>query len=237
MLKSLFLTAVFGLCASALPITSTSSPTDLVVRDNWDVTRNDLVNGVCGPVTIIFARGTLELGNVGSLAGPPFFNALADTIGSQNVAVQGVDYGATVAGYLEGGDPAGAATLASLVNLAVSQCPSTQIVLSGYRYVCPVLATGDGMLTCVLYSQGAQVVHLGVKQISAAAASHVSAVVFFGDPDDGQALQNIAANEDDTYCFATDLICAGLPIVLPAHLSYSVDALPGALFVAGLVHV
>lgn len=141
MLKSMFLAAILGVGASALPTLSTSSsPANLVVRqDNFDVTRNDLVNGVCAPVTIIFARGTLELGNVGSLAGPPFFNALADIIGSQNLAVQGVDYAATIAGYLEGGDPEGAATLASLVNLAVSQCPSTQIVLSGYRYVCPFL--------------------------------------------------------------------------------------------------
>lgn len=137
MLKSLFLAAILGLRASGLPTPSStsSSPADLVARDNWDVTRNDLVNGVCAPVTVIFARGTVEFGNVGSLAGPPFFNALEGIIGSQNLAVQGVDYGATIAGYLEGGDPAGAATLASLVNLAVSQCPSTQIILSGYRYV------------------------------------------------------------------------------------------------------
>lgn len=76
-----------------------------------------------------------------------------------------------------------------------------------------------------------------MKQISATAASQVSAVVFFGDPDDGQALQDIAANKEDTYCFATDLICDGLPIVLPAHLSYSIDAVPAAQFVAGMVQV
>src|SRR3954453_14201832 len=116
MLKSMFLTAILGLGASALPTVSiSSSPADLVVRqDNFDVTRNDLVNGICAPVTVIFARGTIELGNVGALAGPPFFNALADIIGNQNRAVQGVDYPATIPGYLEGGDPAGAATLASL---------------------------------------------------------------------------------------------------------------------------
>jgi cutinase len=76
-----------------------------------------------------------------------------------------------------------------------------------------------------------------VKQISADAASYVSAVAFFGDPDDGQALQDIAANKEDTYCFSTDLICDGLPIVLPAHLSYAIDAVPAAQFVAGLVNV
>lgn len=105
----------------------------LEARDDWSPTRNDLVDGGCKPVTIIFARGTLELGNVGSLAGPPFFNALCDIVGEDNIAVQGVDYGATIAGYLEGGDPAGAATMASLAEQAVSQCPDTKIVLSGYR--------------------------------------------------------------------------------------------------------
>ena len=136
MFTSTLLTAVLALGASALPVTTISrrEDTSLVERDNWSVTRNDLVNGVCSPVTIIFARGTSELGNVGSLAGPPFFNALGDIIGDSNVAVQGVTYGATVAGYLAGGDPAGASTMASLINRAVSQCPSTQIVISGYRY-------------------------------------------------------------------------------------------------------
>jgi len=219
MLGSLVLAAMLGVGTYALPTASpNSSPAEVVARDNLSVTRNDLVNGVCDPVTVIFARGTLELGNVGSLAGPPFTNALADIIGSENVGVQGVDYGATIAGYLEGGDPAGAAQLASLVNQAVAQCPSTQIVLSGY-------------------SQGAQVVHLGVKQLSVEAASHVKAAVFFGDPDDGQSLQNIAANEEQTYCFDNDLICDGLPIVLSAHLSYALDGEPAAQFVAGIVQV
>lgn len=78
-------------------------------------------------------------------------------------------------------------------------------------------------------------IHLGVQQISSTVASHVAAAVFFGDPDDGQALQNIAANKDQTYCFSTDLICDGLPIVLPAHLGYAADAPAAASFVAPLV--
>jgi cutinase len=138
----LLLSVVLGLGVSALPtaidtpkLKPEASTRHLVERDDWSVTRNDLINGPCLPVTIIFARGTLELGNVGALAGPPFFNALGDMIGQQNLAVQGVDYGATIAGYLEGGDPAGAATMASLASLAVNQCPDTKIVLSGYRYI------------------------------------------------------------------------------------------------------
>lgn len=120
------------------------------------VTRNEL--GECKPVTVIFARGTIELGNVGSITGPPFFNALDVLLGADKVGVQGVDYPATIAGYLEGGDKAGAQTLADLTNQAASQCPDTQIVLSGY-------------------SQGAQLVHLGEAEISPDTASRVAAVV------------------------------------------------------------
>jgi len=125
-------------------------------RDDWSITRNDL--GECKPVTVIFARGTIELGNVGSITGPPFFNALDHLIGANNVAVQGVDYPANILGYLEGGDPGGAATTASLLEQAASQCPDTQIVLSGY-------------------SQGAQEVHLGEAEVSAEVAARIAAVV------------------------------------------------------------
>jgi cutinase len=49
---------------------------------------------------------------VGILVGPPFFDALRALVGSGNVNVQGVnDYSASVAGYIEGGDPVGSAEM------------------------------------------------------------------------------------------------------------------------------
>jgi hypothetical protein len=54
----------------------------------YGVTANEL--GKCAPVTVIFARGTIELGNIGELVGPFFADALAARLGSQNVGVQGV---------------------------------------------------------------------------------------------------------------------------------------------------
>ena len=119
-------------------------------------TRNEL--GECKPVTVLFARGTIELGNVGTITGPPFFNALDQKLGAENVAVQGVDYPADFVGYFEGGDKGGAAKLASLTEQAASQCPDTEIILSGY-------------------SQGAQVVHLGEAQLSPETAARVAAIV------------------------------------------------------------
>lgn len=55
-------------------------------QDELSDTRNELAE--CKPVTVIFARGTIELGNVGSLTGPPFFVALESVIGGENFAVQ-----------------------------------------------------------------------------------------------------------------------------------------------------
>lgn len=100
-------------------------------RLSISVVENQL--GECKPVTVIFARGTFEIGNVGALVGPPFFQALELAIGDKNVGVQGVDYPASLEGYLEDGDAGGATKLASLCEQAASLCPSIQIVLSGYR--------------------------------------------------------------------------------------------------------
>ncbi len=207
--------------------------TELSKHDDFSVTRNDLTNDPCQRVTVIFARGTAELGNVGALVGPPFFNALEVILGAPDVAIQGVDYEADIAGYLAGGDAAGAADLATKANLAASKCPNTQLVLSGYRYKVTLLFPhlGSQRYSNNHDSQGAQVVHLGANLLPAATAARVKAVVVFGDPDRGQALQAISADNVATYCFETDLICDGVPIVLPAHLAYAVDALPAANFV------
>lgn len=127
---ALFLTSLlFTTLTNALP---TPTPSDLEDRQSISATRNDLA-GDCKPITIIFARGTVEPGNVGLLAGPPFFNALGSIVGYDNVAVQGVDYPADIPGYLLGGSSSGTKTFAGLVGSAASKCPSTQIVVSGYR--------------------------------------------------------------------------------------------------------
>jgi cutinase len=45
-------------------------------------------------MTIIFARGTGEMGNVGTVSGPPMFKAIRQKLGNDRVTVQGVDYAA-----------------------------------------------------------------------------------------------------------------------------------------------
>ena len=80
-------------------------------------------------------------------------------------------------------------------------------------------------------------VHLGAKQLSAAVARRVEAVVLFGDPDEGQPITGISTGDTVSFCFDTDAICHGAPVVLPAHLSYSLDAPAAARFVASHVQV
>jgi cutinase len=75
------------------------------------------------------------------------------------LAIQGVDYPANVIGFLAGGDAAGATTMFNLINRAVTQCPATKIVVSGY-------------------SQGAQLVHTATQRLSAANAAKVTAGKF-----------------------------------------------------------
>jgi cutinase len=74
-----------------------------------------------------------------------------------------------------------------------------------------------------------------MQQVSGDVASRVNAVVLFGDPDDGDTIQGVDPGEVDTYCADTDLICDGVPVVLAAHLSYSLYAIPAAQFVASRV--
>jgi cutinase len=74
-------------------------------------TYNEL-GGSCTEYTLIFARGTTEPGNVGILVGPPLISAITSIVGASALTVQGVNnYGATIDGYLEGGDPAGSAEM------------------------------------------------------------------------------------------------------------------------------
>ena len=48
-------------------------------------------------MTVIFARGTGELGNMGTISGPPMVKAIRSKLGAERVTVQGVDYAASAA--------------------------------------------------------------------------------------------------------------------------------------------
>lgn len=84
--------------------------TPLEKRQSLAGTTQNGLQGDCKGMTVIFARGTTEAGNVGSIAGPPFFQALSSKVGG-DLAVQGVEYPADIPGFLAGGDANGSKTM------------------------------------------------------------------------------------------------------------------------------
>ncbi|KAF7948062.1 uncharacterized protein EAE97_003473 [Botrytis byssoidea] len=166
----------------------------------------------CSDVTVIFARGTTEVGTLGTVVGPPFLSALKSAFGSSSVTMNGVNYPADVPGFLEGGDAAGSKTMASMVTSTLSSCPDTKLVISGY-------------------SQGGQLVHNAAKLLPADTTAKISSAVIFGDPDNGDAVQGVPADKTDIICHAGDNICQGGSLILMAHLTYGMDTTAAAAFV------
>ncbi|CAN8103429.1 unnamed protein product [Discula destructiva] len=207
---SLLLALVGAALSSPLANTARQAADDF----SGDV-QNGLVDGGCADTMVIFARGTTEQGNVGALTGPPFFEALSAQVGAGNLLVQGVEYPADVAGFLAGGDAEGSALMAQLTEQAIADCPGSKVIMSGY-------------------SQGGQLVHNAAEQLPADVTAQVAGAVIFGDPDNGEAVQGIAAAQTLVVCNNGDLICEQQAIVRLPHLIYSQDAETAADFVVGL---
>jgi cutinase len=181
-----------------------------------NVTENGL-EGACKAVTLIFARETDEAGNVGESVGPPLFSVLRSegSIGGANLAVQGVDYSATLQGYFQGGDPAGSKKMKELIEEAASKCPETKIVIGGY-------------------SQGAQLTHNAAKELNSTVASRIAAAFVLGDPFNGEAIGSIPASNVLSICHDQDLVCAGQGD-FDDHLNYDQDVTKVAEFIVGRV--
>jgi cutinase len=211
--------------AAALPSTPVNSAAkDLVESEGFPVvhttdlavvTTENGLSGACKAVTVIFARGTNEAGNVGEIAGPPVFTNLRSSLGTAAVTVQGVDYSATVGGYLSGGDPTGSTTMFNLINQAATKCPSTKIVIGGY-------------------SQGAQLVHNAASRLTSAVTAKIAAAFVFGDPFNGRAIGTVPSSKVISVCHNQDIICTGSG-GFDTHLTYGQDAGTVASFIANHV--
>ncbi|KAL4949699.1 cutinase-domain-containing protein [Aspergillus filifer] len=167
-------------------------------------TSNDVTdNSGCKALTFIFARGTTEIGNMGTVVGPKVGSEL-DSLTGGKVAIQGVDYPADAAGNVEMGG-SGGPEMAKLVQTAKKNCPDTKVVLGGY-------------------SQGAMVVHNAAGKLS---SGDIVGAVTFGDPFKDQKPNNIA--QFKTWCASGDPVCLNGANVM-AHLSYGSDAAAAAKF-------
>lgn len=155
---------------TSLPLTPRNAPAQPSTPDYKSYVSHDsttmfgLQNPTCSAVTLIFARGTTEKGNMGTCVGPSLASSLREKIPS--LAVQGVDYPANSEGNTKYG-ASGGPNMAMLARAARKMCPGTKIVLAGY-------------------SQGARCIHgaLG-KSEEPFDGGDVAAVVAFGDPLNG----------------------------------------------------
>lgn len=129
---------------TTIPHHSSSAPLSLRPRGRllhahakrvaYAVKANEVVDGqtACRAVTVVYARGTTQDGNIGAAGdvGPEFVNALAALVGPENLAVQGVEYDADVTGFLghlAGTDDEGVENMARLVDQVSSVSLSVSI--------------------------------------------------------------------------------------------------------------
>ncbi|KAK5737379.1 hypothetical protein LTR17_006798 [Elasticomyces elasticus] len=97
-------------------------------------------NTGCTALTVIFARGTSETGNIGSIAGPPMFKQLISDLGASKLTLQGVVYLADAVGNANCG-AAGGAAMAKEVSTILGRCPSTKGVAASS--IAAVVVFGD----------------------------------------------------------------------------------------------
>ncbi|KAJ4983611.1 cutinase [Stagonosporopsis vannaccii] len=211
-MKFFAFTLLVGL-AFASPIAVTQ-PDDVDLQVRQFVSRNELESGsssACPKAILIFARGSTETGNLGTL-GAPLGNALESRYGAANVWVQGVGgpYEATLADNFL---PRGSSTAAiregvRLLNLANSKCPNSRIVTGGY-------------------SQGSALIAAAISDVTATVRSQVVGTVLFGYTKNLQnfgRIPNYPADRLEVFCAVGDLVCDGTLIITAAHLSYSDEA-------------
>ncbi|GKU08209.1 cutinase 3 [Fusarium langsethiae] len=204
-------TALLAATASALP---TAQDSALEARQLGGSTRNDLKNGnsgSCPGVIFVFARGSTELGNLGTL-GPRVASGLESKYGRNGVWVQGVG-GAYTAGVAEnalprGTTPAAIREMVGHFNDANQKCPDAVIVAGGY-------------------SQGAALAAAAVTDVDDAIREKIAGTVLFGYTKNLQNRGKIPSYPEDrtkVFCNTGDLVCTGTLIVAGPHLLYQTDA-------------
>ncbi|EWZ02857.1 hypothetical protein FOYG_02076 [Fusarium oxysporum NRRL 32931] len=161
----------------------------------------------CADITVVFARGTNEGGNVGAVAGPPFLEALREKAASLSVAMQGVEYAANVTGFALGGYLDGSLRMAFDIAAVAVKCPKTKITISGF-------------------SQGAQLAHNAAKYLPSVILERVSSAVTFGDPLQPSPLKGLEDRSLVIYNSGDD-ICAKVSKVTLPHFAY-----PGRVYEA-----
>ncbi|KAK5656565.1 hypothetical protein OQA88_4544 [Cercophora sp. LCS_1] len=202
-----------------LALSSPLDPRQLIVGS----TATEFTDSGCRDVILLFARGSTEIGNMGTVCGPDTANGLKRRLGAGRIAVEGIEYAALLStNFLPGGaDPAGIREMKRLIGRAVTQCPNSQIVVGGY-------------------SQGAALTHRAVEDLAQAQKDRIVAAFTFGDTqnqqDNGQ-IPNFPRDKTLVICNRGDAVCSGTLTILPAHLTYGSRADEAVDFIASKIRL
>ncbi|KAJ4395183.1 hypothetical protein N0V91_011026 [Didymella pomorum] len=210
----IFTVALFAALAAASPIIIPESAAIELQARQLGLSSSELESGsssACPKAILIFARGSTETGNLGTL-GVPLGNALESRYGAANVWVQGVGgpYGATLGdNFLPRGSSAAAIREGvRLLNLANTKCPNSKVVTGGY-------------------SQGSALMAAALTDATATVRNQVVGTVLFGYTQNQQnrgGIPNYPSDRLEVFCAVGDLVCDGTLIITAAHLSYGDEA-------------
>ncbi|OAK97970.1 cutinase-domain-containing protein [Phaeosphaeriaceae sp. SRC1lsM3a] len=171
---------------------------------------NEFSRGGCRDILFAWARGSTEIGNMGTIVGPPTSDGLKRNFGRD------ADYAALIStNVLPGGTDGRSERLMSttLTDMA-SQCPDSVIVAGGY-------------------SQGAAVNHRAIEDLPTNVQDQIAGVVLYGDTQkrqDNDQIPNFPKEKVQIICQPGDAVCNGVLTVLPPHLTYGVRADEGVEF-------
>ncbi|EJT73692.1 cutinase [Gaeumannomyces tritici R3-111a-1] len=222
---SLAATVVLVACSLAAPVTIPKAeygfPNFILPRQTVGIEANEFKNGGCKDIVLLFARGSIQSGNMGSQPGPELASALKARLNATRVAAQGVPYAAMLLTNLasSGASRTEAGEFADLIQEVAAKCPKARIVVSGY-------------------SQGAALLHLAVGGLPAAVRSRIAAAVTFGDTQneqDGGRVPGLPAAKTLIICNKGDLVCEGELMVALPHLDYSARVPEAVAFIAARV--
>ncbi|CAJ2510847.1 Uu.00g064720.m01.CDS01 [Anthostomella pinea] len=211
---------------TAIPIEAAVTQTAAAAPYEEDIvdllfTRTDLEDAVADTahtatfpeLILIYARGSLEPGNLGLEAGPELSNALETHYGDASaVWIQGVGYpyiADLVANFLpDGTTQAAIAEAARLFALAQVVCPGTPVVAGGY-------------------SQGTAVITNALSNLPPSTQDQIKGAVLFGYTHNTQnhgAIPDFPSEKTKVYCLPLDAVCDGTLFMLPDHFLYEYEA-------------
>ncbi|KAF7550315.1 hypothetical protein G7Z17_g5810 [Cylindrodendrum hubeiense] len=212
-MKVFAITSLLAASVAALPAINLDSIVE-ARQFGGSSTRNDLSEGdsaSCPGVIFIFARGSTETGNLGTL-GPRVATKLEAEYGADGVWIQGVG-GAYKATLGDNALPRGtsSAAIQEMLGLfadANTKCPDATLIAGGY-------------------SQGAALAAASITDVDSTIRDKIAGTVLFGYTknlqNDGE-IPEYPADKTKVFCNVGDLVCTGSLIVAAPHLAYGPDA-------------